>query len=111
MIVASCHCQAVRIEVPAPPEYLNECQCSVCRRYGVAWGYYQREQVRIASAPATEFYAYGEKNLEFHRCRVCGCVTHWLDTDPAGRRMAVNGRLLAPEDVAAVPVKRPPGPP
>ncbi len=111
-MIGSCHCGAVRIEVAAAPAYLNQCHCSVCRRYGTLWGYYRTDQVRLlCAAGATEFYSRGEKNLEFHRCRNCGCVTHWKDTDETATRMAINGRLLDPEDIAEVPIKQSPGPP
>jgi hypothetical protein len=30
----SCHCGAVRIEVPGAPEWLGRCNCSFCRRVG-----------------------------------------------------------------------------
>ena len=111
MRVASCLCQAVRIEVAAVPSYFNQCHCSVCRRYGTLWGYYQVQEVHMLGAlDATEFYARGEKNLEFHRCRTCGCITHWQDTDRTQTRMAINGRLFEEADVAAVPVKQSPGP-
>jgi hypothetical protein len=112
MLTASCHCGAVRIEVPAPPAYLNQCHCSICRRYGTLWGYYHPDAVRMLGGPGgTETYAWGEKNLEFHRCRVCGCVTHWQPTDTTETRMGINGRLLDPEDIAEVPIRQSPGPP
>jgi len=47
MIRASCHCGAVRLEIDAPPSEVTECNCSICRRYGVLWAYYTPEQVRL----------------------------------------------------------------
>jgi len=49
MIEASCHCGAVRFAVEAAPDDVNDCNCSICRRYGTLWGYYQRPQVRFAA--------------------------------------------------------------
>ena len=73
VLKASCHCGAVRIEVEALPAYLNQCGCSVCRRYGTLWGYYRPEQVRLLCSPeATQAYSWGKRDLEFHRCRACG---------------------------------------
>lgn len=109
MLIASCHCGLVQIEVPAAPPYLNHCHCSVCRRYGTLWGYYRPDEVRVMGATAV--YAWGERNLEFHRCRICGCVTHWQPVDVRETRMGINGRLLEPADVAEVPVRQSPGPP
>ena len=50
MPTATCHCRAVRLEVDGPPSYLNECHCSICRRYGVHWGYYPPGEVAIEAA-------------------------------------------------------------
>jgi len=40
MIEASCHCGLVHLEVAQPPAAVNECTCSICRRYGTLWAYY-----------------------------------------------------------------------
>ena len=110
MPTATCHCRAVRLEVDAPPSYLNECRCSVCRRYGVRGGYYQPGEVAIEAAPgAIEAYSWGQANLDFHRCRLCGCVTHWT-ARAGGNRMGVNGNLFEPADLAAVPLRQSAGP-
>lgn len=111
-LTATCHCRAVRIEVDAPPSYLNECHCSICFKYGVRWGYYRPTEVRFHAGPdATDYYSWGEKNLEFHRCRSCGCVTHWQDKDPTSNRLGLNACLFEPADIAQVPVCQSPGPP
>lgn len=111
MLIATCHCNSVRIEVDSPPTMLNQCHCSICRRYGTLWAYYGRDQVRVLSdAHATQFYCWGDRDLEFHRCRSCGCVTHWTDTDDSMRRMAVNARMLEPEAIADVPIRQSSGP-
>ena len=34
MLVASCHCGAVKIQIPRRPRTLTDCNCSICRRYG-----------------------------------------------------------------------------
>jgi len=112
MPTATCHCGAVRIELDGPPAYLNECQCSVCRRYGVAWGYYHPDAVRVvAAAGALQAYGWNGHHLAFHRCRTCGNVTHWTSNEPAPDRLGVNARLVEPEELAGVPIRRSPGPP
>ncbi len=111
-LVASCHCQKVRLSVALTPTILNECQCSICRRYAVRWAYFKRLQVQFLGAPdATEIYVWGDRMLEFHRCSGCGCVTHWLAIDPAEEEMAINARLFEPEAMKDVPVKVTAGPP
>ena len=107
MIEASCHCGSVKLEIAAGPETVTDCNCSICRRYGVLWAYYSPKQVRFATGEdATEFYMWGDKSLEFHRCRNCGCVTHWAAIDKSRDRMGVNARLMAPEILTAARIRR-----
>ena len=107
MITASCHCGAVRIEIDEPPTRLTECNCSICRRLGAHWAYYTRDQVRfIMEVDATQGYAQGDKTLETHHCRTCGCTTHWVSiSEEAADRVAINARLFPPEDRAGIPVR------
>lgn len=105
MIESSCHCGSVRIEMLTAPDEVNECNCSICRRYGVLWAYYSPAQVRIIAKSATDRYLWGEKSIEFHRCQDCGCVTHWAAVERGANRMGVNARLMAPEILAAARVR------
>ncbi len=104
MVEGSCHCGKVRIEIDTAPEEVTDCNCSICRRYGVLWAYYAPTQVRIAEAASTHTYRWDDHSLAFHRCAECGCVTHWSATNPTHPRMGVNARLLAPEILAAARV-------
>jgi hypothetical protein len=106
MIEASCHCRRVRIGVPQAPETVNECTCSICRRYGTLWAYYSPKLVEVSPAGgATDIYMWGymwgARQLEFHRCKECGCITHWAPVDESYDRMGVNARLMQPEMLAA----------
>jgi hypothetical protein len=99
MIVASCHCGAVVLEIAEAPGEITDCNCSICRRYGVLWAYYAPNQVVVRAEHGTDRYLWGDRSIAFHRCRGCGCVTHWSSVDPARDRMGVNARLMAPEAV------------
>jgi hypothetical protein len=106
MIEASCHCGAVRFAVETAPDDVNDCNCSICRRYGTLWAYYQRPQVRFeAGNGPTDIYIWGDRELEFHRCEACGCVTHWEAIDKGHARMGINARLLPADVVKAIPVR------
>ncbi len=104
MIAASCHCGAVRLSIDTAPAEVTDCNCSICRRYGVLWAYYSPRQVRIEGP--TQTYLWDDRALAFHRCVRCGCVTHWAAVDPARDRMGVNARLMAPDVLAAARVRR-----
>lgn len=108
MIEASCHCGAVRLQLARPPRSVTDCNCSICRRLGLLWAYYPPAEVAIVAEPdATAPYAWGEKMLAFHHCKVCGCATHWEPLDKAkADRMGINARLLDPAAMAGVKVRR-----
>lgn len=105
MIEAVCDCGAVRLEVAAAPEEINDCQCDWCQRLGALWAYYPRDQVRLVCEPgATEVYQRASGRLEFHSCKVCGLTTHWSPVSENGRQMGVNARLMPREVRAAARV-------
>ena len=106
MIHASCHCGAVELEIDVAPQDVTECNCSICRRYGVLWAYYSPNQVHFTKSAATDIYMWGDKATQFHRCRVCGCISHWSAVNPSTDRMGVNARLMEPAIVAAARVRR-----
>lgn len=95
---AACHCGAVRITLATAPAEVTECNCSLCRSYGVIWVYCDEDEVSFPTEAApTDTYAWNGKNVDFHRCADCGCITHWLPRDATRKRRGVNARLLPPE--------------
>ncbi|MBI3678026.1 MAG: hypothetical protein HY243_15565 [Proteobacteria bacterium] len=108
---ASCHCGAVHMQIETPPETVTDCACSICRRKGALWAYYSPKQVRIAPpSGATFIYMWGDKEIEFHTCKTCGCTTHWAAVDKTLDRMAVNARLMEPQVLARASVRKILGP-
>lgn len=92
-IRGSCHCGAVRIEVPSTPEWLGSCNCSVCRRLGWLLAYYPDDgSVRIEGETAP--YIWGDRMIALRHCPVCACGTHWESTGESYGRIGVNARLL-----------------
>ncbi len=111
MIEASCHCSALRMEIVAAPDTVTECACSICRKKGALWAYYSPKDVRLIPAEgATQIYMWGDKMIEFHTCKTCGCTTHWAPADKTHDRMAVNARLMAPDVVAKATLRKIAGP-
>src|SRR5689334_16814102 len=85
---------------------MSDCNCSICRRSGALWAYYSPKRVRFTSAGATDIYMWNERMIEFHRCKVCGSLTHWLATKRDHDRMGVNARMMPPDVVARARVRR-----
>lgn len=100
MVEASCHCGTIRLILAQAPSEVTDCNCSLCRRYGVRWAYYPLAQVQVHADVPTDTYLWGDKRITFHRCHVCGCVTHWASVDPGRDRTGINARLLPPEVLA-----------
>jgi hypothetical protein len=73
----------------------------------VLWAYYIPAEVTIRAEPdATEFYAWGDHTIEFHRCRDCGCITHWAPVERTAQRMAINARLLDPVVLRSLRIRK-----
>lgn len=49
---------------------------------------------------ATDVYMWGDRSIAFHRCKICGCVTHWAPVTTQEDHMGVNTRSMAPEVLA-----------
>ena len=93
MLIGTCHCGAVKVTIPRKPRTVTDCNCSICRRYGVLWAYYKASAVTVDAKPkATESYSWGRKHLKFVRCKTCGCVMCWQLVKPGHDRMGVNYR-------------------
>jgi hypothetical protein len=106
MVEVTCHCGAVRLAVADVPAEVTECNCSICRRLGARWAYYERSRVELNRAGSTRPYVWGDRMLAFHRCRNCGCVTHWLSLNGANTRMAVNARMIDGLDTDTLRIRR-----
>ncbi|MFN5632508.1 MAG: GFA family protein [Sphingomonadales bacterium] len=99
---ASCHCGAVHVQVAHAPDFIFECNCSLCDSHGVWWGYYDPGEVVVTG----ETRGYGRVDrevpaVEVHFCPRCGCTTHWMlaeaylqKSGTANDRMGVNMRLF-----------------
>ena len=79
-----CACSAVTLVLAHRPEFLNQCDCSVCLRVGAAWGYFHPRDVTITGETTAFARAdMGEPTIAFHFCPTCGSTINW---GAAGRR-------------------------
>lgn len=101
---AKCHCGAVDVKIAAKPEYINLCDCSLCRKSGGAWGYFQSADVKVTGA--TQEYRradYDEPAVEMRFCGSCGTTTHWVLTEHfEGDRVGVNMRMFDPQETNGI---------
>ena len=105
MIKGSCHCGTVTFEILEKPDFVVTCNCSICRRYNTRWAYSQKTKMTLnAPEGSTHIYSWGDKDLEFHSCKTCGCTTHWMAVD--GSHYAVNCQLASEADMQDVRVRR-----
>lgn len=107
MKTGSCHCGAVSFQLNINPEWLTECNCSICRRIGGLWAHAETRDVRInCDENATISYVWGDKSIAFKSCSRCGCTTHWENLQAEqSARMAVNMRMADPAEIAGIPVR------
>jgi hypothetical protein len=108
MLTGTCHCGAVTIELPSAPESATKCNCSLCRRFGAIWAYYDFDAIKVTGHPElTQGYVQGDKTLRTIRCATCGCVTHWEPLDPVpGAQLGVNLNNFDPAQLETVNVRR-----
>ena len=106
-LVAACHCGRATIRLPRKPDYINQCNCSLCAKTGWLGIYYASDELMIAG----EFDGYVRSDLRqtyltILRCRTCGIATHWEPlTPPPHERMGVNARLVDPALLDGVEVR------
>lgn len=108
LLQGSCHCGAVRVTLPATPEKATSCNCSICRRLGALWVYYEVGTVSVEGHPGhTTEYIQGARTLRTVRCKTCGVATHWEPLQPKpGSKHGVNLRIFDPKLQGSVVVTR-----
>ena len=111
----SCLCGQVRVTVDQRPEFINECNCTLCRKTGARWGYFTPSHVCI-NGP-TRGYRRADKqdpNAEVHFCAACGATTHFVLTENAVAKfgntlLGVNMGLADQRELCGVEVRYPDG--
>ena len=106
----SCHCGAVTVELKRPIRKLTRCNCSICRRYGALWAYQQRKAIQVnAQKGILRSYVWGKGELQFFRCSLCGCITHYhhsVQREDGSDMSAVNMRNSDdPSRIANLPIR------
>jgi hypothetical protein len=107
MLIGSCHCGKVRIDVPARPEALVLCNCSICRRNGALWAFYARDELSIEGHPHnTTGYVFGPRTITTFHCSDCGCTTHWEPLKADAGKFGINMRNFDPDELGTLRLRR-----
>jgi hypothetical protein len=115
MLNFSCPCGQVRIKIAKRPDFINECNCTLCSKAGASWAYFHPSDVGIEGA--TKGYRREDKEdpaVEIHSCANCGSTTHFVLTASAVSKfgniqMGVNVRLADEKDLAGIELRYPDG--
>ena len=115
MLTFPCLCGDIRLTLAKRPDFLHECNCTLCRATGAWWGYFSPAEVQVEGE--TRGYRRGDKaapNAEIRFCGRCGTTTHFVLTEQAAAKfgdsvMGVNMRLAAPEDLEGTELRYPDG--
>jgi hypothetical protein len=84
MLKLSCHCGQIRIEIKALPDYVNECNCTLCAKAGARWAYLPPSEVSVDGR--AKGYSRDDKEdpaAEVQFCANCGSTTHFTLTASA----------------------------
>jgi len=115
MPTISCHCGQIRLTIQKRPDYINECNCSLCSAAGVRWAYFHPSEVSVEGE--TTAYRRRDKDdpaAEVHFCPTCGSTTHFTLTPYAAEKfgntlMGVNMRLADDTALAGIELRYPDG--
>lgn len=87
MLDLACLCGQIRIELEKRPDFIHECNCTLCSKTGARWGYFHPSEVSV-HGPTSGFRRADkdEANAEVHFCPTCGSTTHFVLTESAVSR-------------------------
>lgn len=115
MLKLSCLCGEVVLTVNKAPDFIHDCNCSLCTKTGARWGYFHPSDISVEGA--TKGYCRGDKddpNAQVRFCPNCGATTHFVLTESAVSKfgnsvMGVNMWLADSRDLAGIELRFPDG--
>jgi hypothetical protein len=111
----SCLCGKVGITLAKRPDFIHECNCTLCAKTGARWGYFHPSEASVDGP--TQGYDRADKDDPAARirfCPTCGATTHFVLTESAVARfgnalVGVNMWLADPRDLAGIEIRYPDG--
>lgn len=115
MLELSCHCGKVSVRIERRPEFVHECNCTLCRKAGATWGYFQPSEVTVGGETAR--YCRNDKpvpGVAICFCPACGSTTHFELTDATiamfgNTMLGVNMRLADERELDGIELRYPDG--
>jgi hypothetical protein len=113
MLNLSCLCGQIRIEVARRPDFINECNCTLCSKSGARWSYFRPSEVSIEGA--TRKNSREDKDdpaAEIHFCGRCGSTTHFTESARSkfgNVQTGVNMSLADESDLVGIELRYPDG--
>jgi hypothetical protein len=115
MLNLACLCGRVRVEIRKIPDYVNECNCTLCSKSGARWAYFHPSEVSVDGP--TGAWCREDKDepaAELHFCANCGATTHYVLTPGAVAKfgnvvMGVNLRLADEGELPEIELRYPDG--
>ncbi len=115
MLNLHCLCGQIRIQTSKRPDFINECNCTLCSKAGARWAYFHPSDVVIEGT--TKGYQRDDKEnpaAEIQFCANCGSTTHFVLTESAVAKfgnvqMGVNMRLADETDLTGIELRFPDG--
>lgn len=114
-IKLTCLCGAIAVQTARKPDYIFDCNCSLCSKSGARWGYFKPGEVEVTGETRTFTRPdKAEPATDIHFCPGCGSTTHFTLTPAAIAKhgdtvVGVNMWLAEPSDLAGLEVQFPDG--
>jgi len=115
MLKLSCLCGEVVLTLDKAPDFIHDCNCTLCTKTGARWGYFHPSDISVEGA--TKGYCRGDKDdpsAQVRFCLDCGATTHFVLTESAVSKfgnsvMGVNMWLADSKDLAGIELRFPDG--
>jgi hypothetical protein len=115
MVNLSCHCGRVGVRIEKRPDFIHDCNCTLCQKTGAIWGYFQPGEVAVQGV-TTGYSRYdkAEPGVSIRFCSNCGATTHFELTETTiakfgNTMLGVNMRLANESDLKGVELRYPNG--
>jgi hypothetical protein len=115
MLKLSCLCGQVRVQTSQRPDFINECNCTLCSKTGARWAYFHPRDV-VIDGPTNGYQRQDKADpaAEIRFCARCGATTHFILTAHAiakfgNVQLGVNMLLADEADLAGIELRYPDG--